>query len=164
MQQRASLCRALIHAPALLMLDEPFAALDAFTREELWCVLATCGSKIGFTMILVTHDLSEATLLADRVHVMSRARPHHLRASSTCRVRATLMLPQFIDIVHELRDQIAQVRTGMNADAGEALALAVHDRHLRLVGARLPSCSRSVVPPAAAPRRSWRVWADWARS
>src|SRR5262252_8869780 len=74
MQQRASLCRALIHQPALLMLDEPFAALDAFTREELWCVLRDLWQEIGFTVILVTHDLREATFLADSVHVMS-ARP-----------------------------------------------------------------------------------------
>src|SRR5260370_25872652 len=57
MQQRVSLCRALIHQPALLMLDEPFAALDAFTREELWCVLRDLWQKRGFTVILVTHDL-----------------------------------------------------------------------------------------------------------
>ena len=74
MQQRVSLCRALIHQPALLMLDEPFAALDAFTREELWCVLRDLWQKIGFTVILVTHDLREAAFLADNVHVMS-ARP-----------------------------------------------------------------------------------------
>ena len=46
MQQRVSLCRALIHQPALLMLDEPFAALDAFTREELWCVLRDLWQKL----------------------------------------------------------------------------------------------------------------------
>src|ERR1700686_4868818 len=74
MQQRASLCRALIHDPSLLMLDEPFAALDAFTREELWLVLRDLWQKIGFTVIMVTHDLREATFPPDRVHVMS-ARP-----------------------------------------------------------------------------------------
>jgi NitT/TauT family transport system ATP-binding protein len=57
MQQRASLCRALIHQPLLLMLDEPFAALDAFTREELWCVLRDLWQEINFTVLLVTHDL-----------------------------------------------------------------------------------------------------------
>src|SRR5438874_7714408 len=71
MQQRVSLCRALIHEPALLMLDEPFAALDAFTREELWCVLRDLWQEFGFTVILVTHDLREATFLADTVYVMS---------------------------------------------------------------------------------------------
>src|SRR5215831_10120278 len=77
MQQRVSLCRALIHQPALLMLDEPFAALDAFTREELWCVLSDLWQRFGFTVILVTHDLREAAFLADNIHVMS-ARPGHL--------------------------------------------------------------------------------------
>ena len=71
MQQRASLCRALIHEPDLLMLDEPFAALDAFTREELWCVLRDLWQRKQFTVILVTHDLREAVFLADTVHVMS---------------------------------------------------------------------------------------------
>jgi hypothetical protein len=74
MQQRVSLCRSLIHEPALLMLDEPFAALDAFTREELWCVLRDLWQKLRFTVILVTHDLREAAFLADNIYVMS-ARP-----------------------------------------------------------------------------------------
>src|SRR5258706_3939664 len=72
MQQRVSICRALIHEPKLLLLDEPFAALDAFTREELWCILRDLWTRQRFTVVLVTHDLREATFLADTVYVMSK--------------------------------------------------------------------------------------------
>ena len=114
MQQRVSLCRALIHQPSLLMLDEPFAALDAFTREELWCVLRDLWQKIKFTVILVTHDLREATFLADTIHVMS-ARPGHIVMSKTIELPRPRELedcfkPQFTDIVHELRAKIGEVR------------------------------------------------------
>ncbi len=71
MQQRVQLCRALIHEPSLLMLDEPFGALDAFTREELWDVLHELCIARKPTVVLVTHDLREAAYLADRVLVMS---------------------------------------------------------------------------------------------
>jgi NitT/TauT family transport system ATP-binding protein len=114
MQQRVSLCRALIHEPALLMLDEPFAALDAFTREELWCVLRDLWQKLSFTVILVTHDLREAAFLADSIHVMS-ARPGRVvmtRVVDLPRPRDLDICyePRFTDIVHELRAKIAEVR------------------------------------------------------
>jgi NitT/TauT family transport system ATP-binding protein len=114
MQQRASLCRSLIHEPALLMLDEPFAALDAFTREELWCVLRDLWEKLRFTVILVTHDLREATFLADTIHVMS-ARPGRIVLTKTVELPRPRDLdvcfePAFTDIVHELRGKIAEVR------------------------------------------------------
>jgi len=70
-QQRVSLCRALIHQPELLLLDEPFGALDAFTREELWQVLQSLWLERRFTVVLVTHDLRESIFLADTVYVMS---------------------------------------------------------------------------------------------
>ena len=114
MQQRVSLCRALIHEPELLLLDEPFAALDAFTREELWCVLRDLWQAKGFTVILVTHDLREATFLADRVHVMS-ARPGRIVATREIpfarpRELEICYVPAFVDLVHELRSHIAGVR------------------------------------------------------
>lgn len=71
MQQRASLCRALIHQPELLLLDEPFAALDAFTKEEMWVMLQALWQRTQCTAILVTHDLREAIFLSDIVYVMS---------------------------------------------------------------------------------------------
>jgi len=107
MQQRASICRALIHEPEILMLDEPFGALDAFTREELWCTLRDLQAERKVTVLLVTHDLREAVFLADTVYVMSNrpgrivrrcevgiARPRDLEVTYT---------PQFTDTVHELR-------------------------------------------------------------
>jgi NitT/TauT family transport system ATP-binding protein len=112
MQQRSNLCRALIHEPELLMLDEPFGALDAFTREELWGVMQALWLEKHFTGVLVTHDLREAVYLADTVYVMSR-RPGRIvltRKIDIPRPRslATTFEPHFVDIVHELRDRISQ--------------------------------------------------------
>lgn len=114
MQQRASLCRALIHEPKMLLLDEPFGALDAFTREELWCILRDLHAAQGFNVILVTHDLREAVFLADTVYVMSRSPGRML-------VRRDIEMPrprdleltytkEFTDIVLALREHIGAIR------------------------------------------------------
>jgi NitT/TauT family transport system ATP-binding protein len=114
MQQRASICRALIHEPKMLLLDEPFGALDAFTREELWCTLRDLWQAQKFNVILVTHDLRESVFLADTVYVMSKGpgrfvvqreidlpRPRDLEITYT---------PEFTGIVHELRGHIGAMR------------------------------------------------------
>jgi NitT/TauT family transport system ATP-binding protein len=71
MQQRASICRALIHDPSVLLMDEPFAALDAMTREELGFELMRIWDTDKKTVVFVTHNITEAILLADRVVAMS---------------------------------------------------------------------------------------------
>jgi NitT/TauT family transport system ATP-binding protein len=71
MQQRAALCRALVHDPAVLLMDEPFAALDALTREELALELQRIWSEHRKTIVFVTHSIQEAVLLADRIVVMT---------------------------------------------------------------------------------------------
>jgi NitT/TauT family transport system ATP-binding protein len=71
MQQRAAICRALIHSPTMLLMDEPFAALDALTREELGLELLQIWAAEKKTIVFVTHNISEAILLADRVVAMS---------------------------------------------------------------------------------------------
>jgi NitT/TauT family transport system ATP-binding protein len=115
MQQRASICRALIHEPRMLLLDEPFGALDAFTREELWCVLRDLWAERRFNVILVTHDLREAAFLADTIYVMSK-RPGRIVA----RKENPLLQPReleltytepFNELVHELRGHIGRVRS-----------------------------------------------------
>jgi NitT/TauT family transport system ATP-binding protein len=115
MQQRVSICRALIHEPKMLLLDEPFGALDAFTREELWCILRDLWAEQKFNVILVTHDLRESVFLADTLYVMSKSpgrfvvrkkidlpRPRDLEVTYT---------QEFGDIVHELRGHIGAIRT-----------------------------------------------------
>ncbi|MEM6662517.1 MAG: ABC transporter ATP-binding protein [Pseudomonadota bacterium] len=72
MRQRASLCRALVHRPTVLILDEPFGALDAFTREDLWQTMHALRKEEAFTCMLITHDLRESVFLADQVVVLSQ--------------------------------------------------------------------------------------------
>jgi NitT/TauT family transport system ATP-binding protein len=116
MQQRASLCRALMHEPSLLLLDEPFGALDAFTREELWSVLQTLWMERRFTVVLVTHDLREALYLSDTIYVMS-ARPgrilvRHQVEFPRPRTLASTYEPAFIDALADLRGHISEARGG----------------------------------------------------
>ena len=114
MQQRVSICRALIHEPKMLLLDEPFGALDAFTREELWCILRDLWLEQRFNVILVTHDLRESVFLADTVYVMGKSPGRFI-------ARKDITLPpdrdlevtygkDFTDIVHELRGHIGALR------------------------------------------------------
>lgn len=71
MQHRAAICRALVHDPSILVMDEPFAALDAMTREELGLEIMRIWEEHKKTVVFVTHSITEAILLADRVVVMT---------------------------------------------------------------------------------------------
>lgn len=115
MLQRSNLCRALIHEPDLLLLDEPFGALDQFTREELWQIMQDLYLDRKPTVLLVTHDLREAGFLASRICVMS-ARPGRIISDEPMSVPqprdiATIYSPEFVEMTQSLRELIAQVRS-----------------------------------------------------
>ena len=106
----SSLCRALIHDPQLLMLDEPFGALDQFTREELWAIMQDLWMTRKPTVLLVTHDLKEAAFLANRICVM-QARPGRIIDDSAvdfARPRSIDMAytPEFVTMTQRLRELI----------------------------------------------------------
>jgi NitT/TauT family transport system ATP-binding protein len=77
MRQRVAICRALIKDPKILLLDEPFAALDAFTREQMQLDIQRLSVDAPRTMIIVTHEIAEAVFMADKVAVMTE-RPSHI--------------------------------------------------------------------------------------
>ena len=115
MMQRASLCRALVHDPQLLMLDEPFGALDQFTREELWAIMQDLWQSRRPTVLLVTHDLKEAAYLGTRICVM-QARPGRVIDDSVvpfARPRTVEMTytPEFVALTHRLRELIFTARS-----------------------------------------------------
>ena len=114
MQQRASLCRALIHDPTLLLLDEPFGALDQFTREELWEIMQRLWIEKKPTVILVTHDLKEAAYLASRICIM-QARPGRIIEDSAVpfarpRTIDVSFEPNFVSLTQKLRERIVAAR------------------------------------------------------
>lgn len=115
MLQRASLCRALVHEPDILLLDEPFGALDQFTREELWDTMQQLWMTKRPTVLLVTHDLRESAYLANRICVMS-ARPGRIIQDETVlferpRTLESSYSADFASLVQQLRMSIAHART-----------------------------------------------------
>jgi NitT/TauT family transport system ATP-binding protein len=110
MAQRVALGRVLIQRPDLLLLDEPFGALDALTREQVGADLLDLWTQGGQTVLMVTHDINEAVLLADRVLVMSR-RPGQINAD----IAVPLERPRRLsDLYSERFGQIArQVRAAI---------------------------------------------------
>ncbi|SEN56000.1 NitT/TauT family transport system ATP-binding protein [Paracoccus alcaliphilus] len=118
MRQRASLCRAIVHKPSVLIMDEPFGALDNFTREDLWQTMRDLRAAESFTCVLITHDLRESVFLGDQVVVLS-GRPAHTQFVLNVDLPADrsidiLYEPKAVEMLHVLRDQIriAQGRDG----------------------------------------------------
>jgi NitT/TauT family transport system ATP-binding protein len=110
MQQRVSICRALVYDPKMLMMDEPFGALDAMTREDLGVELLRIWTERQKTVIFVTHSIPEAVLLADRVVIMA-ARPGRILMDLPVnlprpRSLETERLAKFQDMVHVIREAI----------------------------------------------------------
>tara|TARA_Y100000815_G_scaffold222942_3_gene209794 strand:- start:10819 stop:11613 length:795 start_codon:yes stop_codon:yes gene_type:complete len=122
MRQRASLCRAIVHKPDVLIMDEPFGALDAFTREDLWQTMHDLREKEPFTCVLITHDLRESVFLGDQVIVLS-GRPATTQFILDVkypgeRVIDGLYTPECSDMLHTLREQI-QIAQGRVPEAAE---------------------------------------------
>jgi NitT/TauT family transport system ATP-binding protein len=114
MQQRVSLARALALEPALLLMDEPFAALDAITRNNLNEETLRLWSELGQTVLFITHDIDEALFLADRVVVLGIAPQgiHSQQAVDLPRPRTNLdtrKLPRFVDMRTTLMGTISEV-------------------------------------------------------
>ena len=110
MRQRVSIARALSYDPGILLMDEPFGALDLLTRDKLNDELADIWSKTGKTIVLVTHSVEEAAYLSDRVVVMS-ARPGSIKRIyevpfARPRSEATKLLPEFHRLMADLRHDL----------------------------------------------------------
>ena len=115
MQQRVALVRALIHDPALLLMDEPFGALDAMTREQMNQELQRIWMERRKTVLFITHSIGEAVYLADRVLVMT-PRPGRIADVLTI----DLPRPRGLEVMNtpEFGAYVKRIRTGLNASGG----------------------------------------------
>ena len=115
MQQRVALVRALIHDPALLLMDEPFGALDAMTREAMNVELQRIWLERKKTVLFITHSIGEAVYLADRVLVMT-PRPGRIMDD----LRIDLQRPRGLDVMNTeaFGAYVRRIRDAFNATGG----------------------------------------------
>ena len=112
MKQRVAIARTLANEPEVLLMDEPFGALDAQTRVVMQELLANISRRTGTTILFITHDIDEAVLLGDRIYVMSR-RPGTIREAITVdipgeRNHNSLVLPEFLETKKKIMDILWQ--------------------------------------------------------
>ena len=119
MQQRVALARALVTTPQLLLMDEPFASVDAHIRLELEDLTSALVREAGITTIFVTHDIDEAVYMADRIWVLS-GKPAHISQELTVPLgmkrdqRTTRSLPEFLSVRDALMDALSPENQGNN--------------------------------------------------
>ena len=132
MQQRVAIARALAFHPSLLLMDEPFGALDEMTREHMQAELTRICDEMGTTVVFVTHSIPEAVYLSDRVVVMS-PRPGRItdldrRRTSASRTEDTREATEFFKKITEVREALRRVDV-RRGPASRLLAVrAVDDR------------------------------------
>ena len=112
MKQRVAIARTLANEPQMLLMDEPFGALDAQTRVVMQELLSDISAKTHTTILFITHDIDEAVLLGDRIYVMSR-RPGTIRDVITSKLPAVrnhdcLVLPEFLETKKRIMDMLWQ--------------------------------------------------------
>ena len=112
MKQRVAIARTLANEPEVLLMDEPFGALDAQTRVVMQELLADISRRTGTTILFITHDIDEAVLLGERIYVMSR-RPGTVRDAITVdipgeRNHNSLILPEFLETKKKIMDMLWQ--------------------------------------------------------
>jgi NitT/TauT family transport system ATP-binding protein len=112
MKQRVAIARTLANEPEILLMDEPFGALDAQTRVVMQELLARISEQTNTTILFITHDIDEAVLLGDRIYVMSR-RPGTIREVLDVNIpgersHESLVLPEFLETKKRIMDMLWQ--------------------------------------------------------
>ena len=117
MQQRVAIARAIAYQPEVLLMDEPFAAVDAQTRADLEDLIRTVWKKLGITVLFVTHDIDESVYLGERVIILSSS-PTVIQEDITVDLPAdrdqlnTRSLPRFTELRHHVYEQIQLAKKG----------------------------------------------------